>query len=82
MDLVRFQLIRIMSERSFRRAFLPVRKRSTHAAESPWLITVASAAPRTPIPKPKMNTGSRAMFAAAPRMVVSIPVRGKPWAFM
>ena len=38
----------------FRRSsvFLPRRKQMTHTQDSPWLITVASAAPRTPMPSP------------------------------
>ena len=32
--------------------------------------------------KAKMNSGSRAVFRAAPRITVTIPIRGKPWALM
>ena len=60
----------------------PKRKESTQIQESAWEITVARAAPRTPMWKPKMNTGSRMMLATAPMRTESIPVFAKPWAVM
>ena len=63
-------------------ACLPVRKRSAHRQETPWLMTVASAAPDTPMSSAKMNSGSSARLQAAPMTVVSMPTRGKPWALM
>lgn len=59
-------------------AFRPVRNFSTHTAEQPWAITVASAAPRTPMSRAKMKTGSSTMLTTAPRPTVIIPVRPKP----
>ena len=64
------------------RVFSPVRKRSTQAQESPWERTVARAAPRTPIPKAKMKSGSKRMLATAPMSTVRIPISAKPWAVM
>ena len=64
--------------RSRRMAFRPVRNFSTHTAEQPWAITVASAAPRTPMSRAKMKTGSSTMLTTAPRPTVIIPVRPKP----
>ena len=61
---------------------MPVRKRSTHAQDRAWLRTVARAAPRTPRFSTNRNSGSSRRFRAAPKMVVIIPTRGKPWALM
>jgi len=62
--------------------FLPVRKRSTQAQETLCEITVASAAPRTPICRPKMNSGSSAMLITAPMSTVHMPMLAKPCAVM
>ena len=56
-------------------ACFPVRKRSTHAAERNCEMTVASAAPCTPMFRTKINTGSRAMLTTAPSSTVIIPMR-------
>ncbi len=41
---------------------------------------VASAAPWTPRPRTKMNSGSRIRFSTAPMSTVSMPVFANPWA--
>jgi len=56
----------------------PVRNRNVHRAEAVWEITVAMAAPRTPIPKAKMKTGSRMRFKTAPIRTVIMPMRPNP----
>ena len=61
---------------------LPVRKRKVQAAEAAWEMTVAMAAPCTPMSKIKMKTGSRMMFKTAPIRVVTMPMRAKPCALM
>ena len=43
---------------------------------------VANAAPRTPMPSPKMKMGSRMALITAPITVVIMPILGKPWALM
>ena len=58
----------------------PVRKRSTHAADTAWESMVARAAPRTPRPSPKMNTGSSSVFSPAPMRTVFMLTVVKPWA--
>ena len=65
-----------------RMARRPVRKASTQAAEQTWAITVASAAPRTPMPRTKIKRGSRIRLITAPSSVVIMPVLPKPWALM
>ena len=55
------------------------RETSTKAQEAHWEITVATAAPATPMSKTKMNNGSRAMLSTAPSMTVAIPSPEKPW---
>ena len=40
---------------------------------------VASAAPRTPIPKPKMKMGSSTMLATAPMSTVAMETVENPW---
>lgn len=66
------------AEAYFSSACLPVRKRSTHSAESICEMTVAMAAPRTPRCRTKIKTGSSTMFAAAPTTTVSMPIFAKP----
>ena len=61
---------------------LPVKKRSTHRQEKPWEMIVASAAPRTPMPSAKMNSGSSAIFSAAPMTTENIASLAKPCAEM
>ena len=56
--------------------------RKTHSAAANWEITVATAAPATPRPSAKMNTGSRAKLMTTPSTVVIIPVRGNPSALI
>ena len=67
---------------SFRMARRPVRNFSTHAAEHPWEITVAMAAPRTPISRPKIKMGSSTMFTSAPTVTVTMPILLNPWALI
>ena len=43
---------------------------------------VARAAPRTPKPSTKMNTGSSTMLVTAPISTLSMAVVAKPWALM
>ena len=61
---------------------LPSKKLTTHAQLTAWLSTVARAAPRTPIEKPKMKMGSSTMLHTAPINTDSIPVLEKPWAMI
>ena len=62
---------------------LPLRrKKKHHAALSTCERTVAAAAPRTPMRKTKMNSGSSTMFAAAPSSTVSMPRVAKPCALI
>ena len=61
---------------------LPMRKAITHTADTAWAMMVARAAPCTPMPKPKMNTGSSTMFTTAPISTVAMPMVEKPWAVM
>ena len=56
------------------------RKPTTQQALTPWEMTVAVAAPRTPIPKPKINSGSKAMFSTAPISTEHMATRACPWA--
>ena len=58
---------------------LPVKKRSTHTAPTAWLMTVAVAAPRTPILRAKIRMGSRMMLHTAPITVVIMLNVAKPW---
>ena len=62
------------------KVFLPSKKDSTHRQDSPWDSTVASAAPCTPMWKPKINSGSSAVLATAPMSTESIPTLAKPCA--
>ena len=68
--------------RSFKMALGPVRNRSTHTAEHPWAMTVAKAAPFTPMSSRKIKMGSSTMFTTAPSPTVIIPTRPKPWELM
>ena len=70
---------RTHSRRSFKRARGPVKNRITHQVARIWEITVATAAPRTPMFSPKIRRGSSTTFTAAPAAMVIIPVRPKPW---
>ena len=65
-----------------RSVVLPVRKRITNSAERAWEITVAMAAPCTPIPNTKMNNGSSRILHSAPIVTVTMPTRGNPCALM
>ena len=58
------------------------RKRKHHAALSACESTVAAAAPRTPMRKAKINSGSSTMLSAAPIVTVSMLVVEKPCAVM
>ena len=80
--LTRSALSRRADSRSLRMAFFPVRNFSTHSAEQAWEITVASAAPFTPMSSRKMKIGSNTMLTTAPTATVIMPMRLKPWALM
>ena len=67
---------------SFKMVFLPVRNLSTQKADRNWEMIVASAAPLTPMPNTKINSGSRTIFATAPRSTVYMPMRPNPWEFI
>ena len=60
--------------------FFHSRKVTTNAKDKNCERTVAKAAPATSMRKTKMNSGSSAMFAAAPITVVSIPMPEYPCA--
>ena len=54
----------------------------TQSAEASWEITVASAAPLTPMSSAKMKIGSSTMFRTAPISTVSMPLFANPCALM
>ena len=56
----------------------PVRNFSTHTALTAWDKMVASAAPRTPMSKAKMNTGSSTVLSPAPMSTVFMPTTVNP----
>ena len=62
--------------------FLLKRKRNTYTQLQSWEITVAAAAPTTPISSTNMNTGSSTMFTTAPSMTEIMPFLAKPWQMM
>ncbi len=70
--------ILISARVSFRMVLEPRRKQSTHTALTAWLNTVAIAAPRTPIPNPKIRIGSRTILQTAPTTVVIILIFANP----
>ena len=55
--------------------FLRMKKAATHTADTPCEMTVASAAPLTPMLNVKMKRGSSAMFKTAPMATVAIDVK-------
>ena len=63
---------------SFNIVLEPRRKHSTHTALTAWLITVAMAAPRTPIPSTKIKMGSKMVLSTAPAVMQSMEYRGLP----
>ena len=73
---------RRLGSRSRSRVRSPQRKRMTHTALTPWLRTVATAAPDTPMFRPKMRMGSRMMLHTAPITVVNMLNLAKPWVVM
>ena len=70
----------IFFRRIFRPDWLEQRNPTTQQALTPWEMTVAAAAPCTPMRKPKMNSGSRMMFSTAPMSTEHIAARACPWA--
>ena len=62
--------------------FLPVRKVNVHKAAINCEMTVARAAPRTPMPSKKIKTGSNSRLQTAPMETVSMPVFAKPCALI
>ena len=77
-----FASTRRFSRFKCQRVFFPVRNVITHTADTACEITVASAAPRTPRPSTKMNSGSRAVFKSAPMSTVFMLTVAKPCAVM
>ena len=63
-----------------RTVFLPKRNATTQMHETHCEITVASAAPLTPILSPKINIGSSTIFDTAPIITVTMPIFAKPCA--
>ena len=63
-----------------RLVFFPKRKQRTQIQDRAWERIVASAAPFTPIWKPKIRIGSRTILVTAPINTDSIPVFANPWA--
>ena len=59
-----------------------LRKRSTQMALQACDRMVASAAPFTPMPKVKMNSGSSRMFSMAPMSTEYMAMAGRPWVLM
>src|SRR5574344_1262102 len=68
----------IFARDSLNELFLEHRNAITHTADIPWLITVAIAAPFTPMLNPYMKIGSRMMFATQPMRTVSMLVTVNP----
>ena len=68
----------IFAGRSFKMVFLPRRKQRIQIALTACESTVASAAPDTPIWRPKIRMGSSTMLMTAPMTVVSILILAKP----
>ena len=62
------------------KVFLPHKKETTHTQDKAWEITVASAAPRTPISNPYMKIGSKMILATAPMITESMDILVKPCA--
>ena len=60
--------------------FLPCSATSTKHALANWLITVAIAAPATPISNANMNSGSSAILSTAPMSTESMAVMLLPCA--
>ena len=73
---------RRFSRRSRHLLLLPAKNRSTHTADTAWERMVAKAAPRTPMPRPKMKMGSSTVFSPAPSSTVFMLTVVKPWAVM
>ena len=74
--------IRSVVRRSRRTVLFPVRNFSTHAAETACESTVATAAPRTPSPSTKMNSGSSSTLSIAPITTVFMATDERPCAVM
>ena len=73
---------RIYLRSNLKVAFREVRKRTTHKALHACEIIVAKAAPFTPMPNTKINSGSRPMFSNAPIMTEHMAMPGRPWVLM
>ena len=72
----------ILRSRMRRPDRLEHKKPTTQQALTPWERIVAMAAPRTPRPRPKMNTGSKRMFSTAPMSTEHMETSARPWAVM
>ena len=68
--------------RSFKEVFLPQRKSSTHTQETACEMTVAIAAPATPMSNTKMKRGSSAMLTTAPAATITMPYLVYPCTLM
>ena len=68
-------------KRTFSSDFL-VKKTNTNTADNAWEITVAIAAPCTPNPNTKINSGSSKRFATAPTATDVIPMVEYPCALI
>ena len=77
-----FVSMRSVLRRSRSTVVFPVRKRSTHAAETACERTVATAAPRTPMCRTKIKSGSSTTFNTAPMTTVFIATAEEPCAVM
>ena len=62
--------------------FLLIRNPTVHNALSAWEITVAYAAPLTPIPSAKIKMGSSMILEAAPKSTAIMAVLDCPWEIM
>ena len=72
----------MFSRRSFSTVRPPQRKRSAQTALTACDMTVAHAAPRTPMPRTKIKMGSSTMFVTAPMTTVIMLIFEKPCAVM
>ena len=77
-----FRPVSRVSFLSLSTVFLPRRNARTHTQDTACDITVATAAPLTPMLSAKINRGSSTMFNTAPMSTVYMPVLAKPCAVM
>ena len=77
-----FQSMRIYRVSSLSDAFFDDKNPTIQAALQACEIMVASAAPFTPMPKVKMNNGSRPMLSTAPISTEYMAMAGRPCVLM